>query len=125
MIAWGRKDLAKTLSLPEENVRVDSPYVGGGFGGKLWFLQRGRRAGRRSGAKAVGRPVKIALTRPQMFNNATHRPATMQRVRLGGTRDGRLTAISHESLGQRQPAGRPAGNGDSADQAALRRTQPR
>ena len=45
------------------------------------------------GAKAAKRPVKIAMQRPLMFNNSTHRPATIQRVRLGAGPDGRITAI--------------------------------
>src|SRR3546814_1666962 len=49
------------------------------------------------GAKAAGRPVKLALQRPLMINNTTHRPATIQRIRLGATTDGKLTAIGHES----------------------------
>ena len=49
------------------------------------------------GAKAANRPVKVALTRPVMFNNATHRPATIQRVRIGSGPDGKITAIGHES----------------------------
>ncbi|MBE7218025.1 MAG: xanthine dehydrogenase family protein molybdopterin-binding subunit [Caulobacteraceae bacterium] len=105
MIHWDKADLAKTLSLPEQNVRVDSPYIGGGFGGKLFLRADAVLAA--LGAKAAGRPVKVALTRPLMFNNATHRPATIQRVRLGATRDGRLTAISHASISGNLPGGRP------------------
>jgi xanthine dehydrogenase YagR molybdenum-binding subunit len=49
------------------------------------------------GAKAAGRPVKVALPRPLIANNTTHRPATIQRIRLGATPDGKLTSIGHES----------------------------
>ena len=48
-------------------------------------------------ARVVGRPVKLVLTRPQMFTSVGHRPETRQRVRLGATRDGRLVAVDHES----------------------------
>lgn len=48
------------------------------------------------GARMAGRPVKVALARPQMANNTTHRPATIQRIRMGATADGKLTAIAHE-----------------------------
>jgi xanthine dehydrogenase YagR molybdenum-binding subunit len=47
-------------------------------------------------ARVVGRPVKLVLTRPQMFTSVGHRPETLQRVRLGATRDGRLVAVDHE-----------------------------
>ncbi|SEN27869.1 xanthine dehydrogenase YagR molybdenum-binding subunit [Sphingomonas gellani] len=105
MIKWSKGDVAKTLGIPEENVRLDSPYVGGGFGGKLFVRADAILAA--LGAKAASRPVKVAMTRPMMANNSTHRPATIQRVRLGATRDGRLTAIAHESTSGNLPDGKP------------------
>ncbi|MCC2976787.1 xanthine dehydrogenase family protein molybdopterin-binding subunit [Sphingomonas sp. PL-96] len=105
MIAWGKEDLAKTLGIPAENVRMDSPFVGGGFGGKLFLRADAVMAA--LGARAAGRPVKVALTRPMSINNTTHRPATIQRVRLGATRDGKLTAIAHESTSGDLPEGGP------------------
>jgi xanthine dehydrogenase YagR molybdenum-binding subunit len=95
MVAWGAGDLARTLQIPPENVRLISPYVGGGFGGKLFLRSDVIMAS--LGAKAAKRPVKVALPRPFMGNNTTHRPATIQRIRLGATQDGKLTAIGHES----------------------------
>jgi xanthine dehydrogenase YagR molybdenum-binding subunit len=95
MIAWSVGDVAKTLGIPKENVRLVSPYIGGGFGGKLFVRSDAILAA--LGAKATGRPVKVALQRPLMINNTTHRPATIQRIRLGATTDGKLTAIGHES----------------------------
>ncbi|GJG86922.1 oxidoreductase [Gemmatimonadetes bacterium T265] len=105
MVAWTRGDLARTLGIPHANVRVDAPYVGGGFGAKLFLRADAVLAA--LGARAAGRPVKVALTRPLIANNTTHRPATIQRVRLGATRDGRLTAIAHESTSGNLPGGRP------------------
>src|SRR6201994_3301808 len=87
MIAWTTGDVAKTLGLPKENVRLVSPFIGGGFGGKL-FVRSDAGMGALA-AKAVGRPVKVALARPQIFNNATHRPATIQRIRIGTDKSGR------------------------------------
>ena len=95
MIDWSRGDLAQTLGVPKENVRLISPFIGGGFGGKLFVRADALLAA--LGARAVHRPVKVALTRPLIFNNTPHRPATIQRIRLGAGRDGRLTAIGHES----------------------------
>ncbi len=95
MIAWGTGDLAKTLGIPKENVRLISPFVGGGFGGKLFLRADALLAA--LGARAAGRPVKVALARPFIFNNTTHRPATIQRIRIGATKDGKITAIGHES----------------------------
>jgi xanthine dehydrogenase YagR molybdenum-binding subunit len=105
MIAWGAGDVAKTLGIPRKNVRLISPYIGGGFGGKLFVRSDALLAA--LGAKAVGRPVKVALTRPLMFNNTTHRPATIQRIRIGADKSGKITAIAHESWSGDQPNGQP------------------
>lgn len=105
MIDWGRKDLARTLGIAPEKVRMDSPYIGGGFGGKLWLRADVLLAA--LGAKAAGRPVKVALQRPLMFNNTTHRPATIQRIRIGCGEDGKISAIAHESWSGDLPGGSP------------------
>ena len=105
MVAWSRGDVAKTLGLKKEQVRIVSPYVGGGFGGKLFVRADAVLAA--LGAKAAGRPVKVALTRPMMFNNTTHRPATIQRIRIGAAKDGTITAIGHESWSGDLPNGSP------------------
>jgi xanthine dehydrogenase YagR molybdenum-binding subunit len=103
MIDWGVTGTATTLGIPKENVRLVSPYIGGGFGGKLWIRTDALLAA--LGARAAGRPVKVALTRPFMFNNTTHRPATIQRIRIGATQDGKITAIGHESWSGDLPGG--------------------
>jgi xanthine dehydrogenase YagR molybdenum-binding subunit len=105
MIDWGVKDLAKTLGIPKDKVRLVSPYIGGGFGGKLFVRSEALLAA--LGARAAKRPVKVTLTRPLMFNNTTHRPATMQRVRIGAARDGKITAIGHETWSGDLPGGKP------------------
>jgi xanthine dehydrogenase YagR molybdenum-binding subunit len=105
MIGWAVDDLARTLVMPKENVHVKSPYIGGGFGGKLFLRADVLLAV--LGARAASRPVKIALTRPLMFNNTTHRPATIQRIRIGAEQDGRITAIAHESWSGDLPGGGP------------------
>lgn len=105
MIDWWRSDLARTLGIDKEKVRLLSPYIGGGFGGKLFLRADAVLAA--FGAKAAGRPVKVALPRPLMMNNTTHRPATIQRIRIGAERDGRITAIGHESWSGDLPGGGP------------------
>ncbi|MEE3624372.1 aldehyde oxidoreductase molybdenum-binding subunit PaoC [Nitrospirillum sp. BR 11752] len=105
MIRWGVKDVAQTLNMPEENIRLISPYIGGGFGGKLFVRSDALLAA--LGAKAAGRPVKVALHRPLIVNNTTHRPATIQRIRIGATKDGKITAIGHESWSGDLPDGKP------------------
>jgi len=105
MVGWAVDDLAQTLGIAKERINVKSPYVGGGFGGKLFLRADVVLAA--LAAKAVNRPVKIALTRPLMFNNTTHRPATIQRIRIGAGTDGRITAIAHESWSGDLPGGGP------------------
>jgi xanthine dehydrogenase YagR molybdenum-binding subunit len=105
MIAWGVGDVARTLGIPKKNVRLVSPFVGGGFGGKLFVRSDAVMAA--LGAKAAGRPVKVALARPMIPNNTTHRPATIQRIRIGTDKQGRITAIGHESWSGDLPGGQP------------------
>ncbi len=105
MIAWGQGDVAKTLGLAKDKVRLVSPYIGGGFGGKLFVRCEAVLAA--LGARAAGRPVKLTLPRPFMMNNTTHRPATIQRLRIGASREGKITAIGHESWSGDLPDGQP------------------
>jgi xanthine dehydrogenase YagR molybdenum-binding subunit len=105
MIAWSKGDIAKTLGIPKEKVRLDSPYIGGGFGAKLFVRADAVMAA--LGAKAAGRPVKVALQRPLIANNTTHRPATIQRIRIGCSAEGKITAIAHESISGDLPGGEP------------------
>jgi xanthine dehydrogenase YagR molybdenum-binding subunit len=105
MINWARRDLSETFLMPKEDIHILSPFIGGGFGSKLWIRSDAVLAA--LGARVSGRPVKLALARPQMFNNTTHRPATIQRIRIGAGRDGRITAIGHESWSGNLPGGKP------------------
>jgi xanthine dehydrogenase YagR molybdenum-binding subunit len=105
MIDWGRTDLATTIGIPKDNVRFMSPYIGGGFGCKLFLRSDAVMAA--LGAKAAGRPVKVALQRALIPNNTTHRPATRQRIRIGAGADGRILAIAHESGSGDLPDGQP------------------
>ncbi|MGO7757692.1 aldehyde oxidoreductase molybdenum-binding subunit PaoC [Rhizobium ruizarguesonis] len=103
MIDWWRSDLATTLDIDKEKIHLMSPFIGGGFGGKLFLRADAVLAV--VGAQAVKRPVKVALPRPLLINNTTHRPATIQRIRIGTERDGKITAIAHESWSGDLPGG--------------------
>jgi len=105
MIDWSVGDLAKTLGIPKDNVRLVSPFVGGGFGGKLFIRADVLLAA--LGAKAARQPVKVALQRPLVANNTTHRPATIQRIRIGAAKNGKISAIAHESWSGDLPDGKP------------------
>ena len=94
MIQWGKESLGEILGMDPAKIRLDSPFIGGGFGGKLFIRADAVLAA--LAARAAKRPVKLTLQRPLMANNTTHRPATIQRVRIGAERDGAITAIAHE-----------------------------
>ncbi|TCM47212.1 xanthine dehydrogenase YagR molybdenum-binding subunit [Rhizobium sp. PP-F2F-G48] len=104
MIAWTRADLAATLKMDQSKVHLMSPFIGGGFGGKLFLRSDAVLAA--LAAKAAKRAVKLSLPRPLMFNNSTHRPATIQRIRIGATPQGKITAIAHESWNGNLPEGK-------------------
>jgi len=104
MVDWSVADLAKTLGLPKADVRLVSPFVGGGFGAKLFIRADALLAS--LGARAARRPVKVTLQRPLVANNTTHRPATIQRIRIGATRDGKITAMAHEGWSGDLPEGK-------------------
>jgi xanthine dehydrogenase YagR molybdenum-binding subunit len=94
-----RATVAKVLGLPNERVRVVCPYVGGGFGSK--GMPHANVVLAALAARALpGRPVKLALTRQQMFFLAGHRTPTVQRMQLAAGRDGRLTAIAIDVVEQ-------------------------
>ncbi|WP_458098093.1 aldehyde oxidoreductase molybdenum-binding subunit PaoC [Roseomonas sp. WA12] len=103
MVNWAMRDLPKALSIEPDRLHVMSPYVGGGFGAKLFIRSDVVLAALAS--KAAGRPVKLALQRALIFNNGTHRSATIQRVRLAALADGTLTGISHRGLSGNLPLG--------------------
>ncbi len=93
-----RDAVATAFRLPPERVRVIAPYVGGGFGCKIFAHPHVILAV--MAAQAAGRPVKLALTRQQMFALAGYRPPIIQRMRLGADANGRLTAIAHDVVEQ-------------------------
>ncbi|WP_278265404.1 xanthine dehydrogenase family protein molybdopterin-binding subunit [Nocardia sp. AG03] len=94
-----RATIASLFGLEPEQVRVVAPYVGGGFGSK--GEPHANIVLAAMAAKLVdGRPVKLPLTRQQLYSLAGYRTPTIQRVRLGAHRDGTLTAIAHEVLEQ-------------------------
>jgi xanthine dehydrogenase YagR molybdenum-binding subunit len=90
-----RTSVAAAFGIPEAAVRVLVPYVGGGFGSGLRTWPHVILAV--LAARMVRRPVKLVLTRPQMFTGVGHRPNTVQTVKIGAKRDGELVAIDDES----------------------------
>jgi xanthine dehydrogenase YagR molybdenum-binding subunit len=92
MVKPAQHGLAETLKIGRDDVRLMTRYIGGGFGGKGQTYDELTLAA--LGARALGRPVKVAFSRQHMMHGTVHRPATHMRVQLGATPDGRLTAMS-------------------------------
>jgi xanthine dehydrogenase YagR molybdenum-binding subunit len=90
--------LAKAFGLAPEQVRIIAPHVGGGFGSK--GIPRPTVVAAAMAAELAGRPVKLAATRQQMFSLTGYRTPTLQRLRLGAERNGRLSAICHDVIEQ-------------------------
>ena len=89
-----RDVLAQMFSLPKENVRVITKFVGSGFGSKLWPWTHCALAV--AAARQLSKPVKLVISRKMMFQSVGHRPRTQQRVRLGASTDGKLVSLQHE-----------------------------
>ena len=90
--------VAAVFGLEPGQVRVIAEHVGGGFGAK--GMPRANVILAAMAARMTGRPVKCAVTRPQMFTVTGHRAPSIQRVRLGAGPDGRLTALCHDVIDQ-------------------------
>jgi xanthine dehydrogenase YagR molybdenum-binding subunit len=101
MLPRGIDTVAGTLQMPKDKIRLVSRYVGGGFGAKLQVQADAILAA--MAARVVNRPVKLALTRQQVFAVTTHRSDTIQRLRLAADRDGTLQAVAHESWSGNTP----------------------
>ncbi|MFF9488761.1 xanthine dehydrogenase family protein molybdopterin-binding subunit [Streptomyces sp. NPDC014676] len=94
---WVADELARMFSLDASAVRVRSEHIGGGFGSKG---VRAHQVSAVMAATVLQRPVRVVLTRRQMFSLTGYRSPTVQRVRLGADADGRLRALEHRSLNQ-------------------------
>ncbi|WP_296595785.1 xanthine dehydrogenase family protein molybdopterin-binding subunit [Phenylobacterium sp.] len=92
MVKPAQHGLAETLGIDRDAVHLMTRYIGGGFGGKGQTYDDLTLAA--LAARALKQPVKVAFTRQQMMHGTIHRPATVQRVRLGADKDGRLNAFS-------------------------------
>ncbi|MGL5939393.1 MAG: xanthine dehydrogenase family protein molybdopterin-binding subunit [Waterburya sp.] len=93
-----QQHLSSVFGIPQENVEVISPFVGGAFGCAASVWQQTIIAP--IAALVVNRPVKLVLSRKQTFSMTGHRPYTIQRVALGANPDGTLTSIIHEATGE-------------------------
>jgi len=94
-------DISQLFKIPLENVQVNSRFVGGAFGSALRTWPHEIVA--ILGAKVVKKPVKLVLSRADMFTSVGYRPHTWQKIGIGATADGKLTGITHQAYGQTSP----------------------
>lgn len=90
-----QRSIAEAFRLDPKNVQVNAPYVGGGFGSGLRTWPHAIAAV--MGAKKVGKPLKLVLTRPQMFYSVGYRPEAVQTFAVGADKDGKITGMVHEA----------------------------
>jgi xanthine dehydrogenase YagR molybdenum-binding subunit len=96
-MVFGTKKLAsRVLGIAEEKINVVCEFLGGGFGGKSWSWPHTLLAA--LAAKVVSRPVRLQLTRAQMYAMVGHQAATVQTIALGADGDGRIAGIRHDSV---------------------------
>jgi xanthine dehydrogenase YagR molybdenum-binding subunit len=95
-LALSAASYAAYFGIPAENVLIRSPFLGGGFGSKA--ILNGPQILAILAARMLKRPVKLALTRAQMYGPVGHRGATWQTLRIGTDDAGRLTALHHRSI---------------------------
>ncbi|MFC4255065.1 xanthine dehydrogenase family protein molybdopterin-binding subunit [Croceibacterium xixiisoli] len=101
MIGHNVAELADSLGISEKNVRILAPYVGGGFGSKLGISYEAVAAA--IAARELARPVRVVLSRQQVFRAVMRRSETRQHIRLAADAEGRLTGIGHEALTSNLP----------------------
>ena len=96
MLNYNITELADALGMEEDDIRLVSRFVGGGFGSKLGISEEVVAAS--LAAKEVGRPVRVVLSRQQVFQTIMRRSETTQRLRLAADKDGKLIGFGHEAL---------------------------
>ena len=96
MVVGTRKLVSLVLGIPEEKINVVCEFLGGGFGGKSWSWPHTLLAA--LAAKVVNRPVRLQLSRAQMYSMVGHQAGTVQTIALGANSDGNLSGIRHDSI---------------------------
>jgi len=93
-----QRNIGQAFKISPDNIHVIAPFVGGAFGAALRTWPH--EIGAVMAAKVVKRPVKLVLSRADMFTSVGYRPYTWQKIGLGATADGKLVGITHEAIGQ-------------------------
>lgn len=95
-VVFTRNTIARMFGLLQDKVEVKAPFIGSGFGGKLFVWPHAVAAC--AATRSLGRPVQLMVPRAQMFTTTGHRPATRQTLKLATDNDGRLQAVIHDSV---------------------------
>ncbi|WP_353112681.1 xanthine dehydrogenase family protein molybdopterin-binding subunit [Salinisphaera dokdonensis] len=95
-VIFARNVMSKVFGLPPERVEVRSPFIGSGFGSKLWIWPHAIAAA--AASREIGRPVQLMVPRHAMFTTTGHRPPTRQQIRIGTDDNGKLTALTHDTV---------------------------
>jgi xanthine dehydrogenase YagR molybdenum-binding subunit len=96
MVVGTKKLVSLVLGIPEEKINVVCEFLGGGFGGKSWSWPHTLLAA--LAAKVVNRPVRLQLSRAQMYSMVGHQAGTVQTIALGASSNGNLSGIRHDSI---------------------------
>ena len=96
MVVGTKKLVSLVLGIPEEKINVVCEFLGGGFGGKSWSWPHTLLAA--LAAKVVNRPVRLQLSRAQMYSMVGHQAGTVQTIALGANSEGNLSGIRHDSI---------------------------
>jgi len=95
-VIFARNVMAKVFGLAPERVDVRAPFIGSGFGSKLWIWPHAIAAA--AASREIGRPVQLVVPRKEMFTTVGHRPPTHQHIRIGADDNGKLTALTQDSI---------------------------
>lgn len=94
-LASTQSNIAKTFGIPEANVRVICQYIGGAFGSAFNYWPHSQAAV--IAGRMIQRPIRVSLTRDQMFTTVGYRPEAIQKIGIGATSDGKIVGITHEA----------------------------
>jgi len=95
-VIFAQHTLAAVFGISPDRIEARAPYIGSGFGSKLWIWPHAVAAA--AASRELGRPVQLVVPRHQMFTTVGHRPETQQKIRLATDADGKFVSISHDSI---------------------------
>ncbi|GAA3946102.1 xanthine dehydrogenase family protein molybdopterin-binding subunit [Allohahella marinimesophila] len=95
-VIFARNVMSKVFGIAPSQVEVRAPFIGSGFGSKLWIWPHAVAAA--AAAREVKRPVQLVVPRQEMFTTTGQRPATHQTLRIATGEQGKLQALTQDSI---------------------------